>query len=69
MVGRPWRCPEDGLGANRGTSGTSRPNLRAVPRRLDRVSARQMGHFHGSNEARPRDGCGPEVGVRKHVVS
>ena len=31
-----------------------------VPHRLDRMSAGQTGHFHGTNRTRPRDGCDPE---------
>ena len=42
----PGKCPRDGLGANPGTSGTSRPDLCVIPRRLDRMSAGQSGHVH-----------------------
>ena len=45
------------------TSGMSRPHLCVILHRLHRQSAGQTGHFHGSNGTRPRDGCGPEVGV------
>ena len=31
--------------------------------RLDRASAGQTGHFHGTNGTHPRDGCSPEVVV------
>ena len=40
---------------------TKRPDLCAIPHRLDRMST---GHLHGTDETRPRrDGCGPEVRV------
>ena len=43
----PRKCPRDGLGANPGTPGMSRPDLCVIPHRLDRMSAGQMGHIHG----------------------
>ena len=42
------KCPGDGLGANPGTSGTSRPDLCVIPHRLDRTSAGQTGHSTGT---------------------
>ena len=38
------------------------PNPSVLLHRLDRMSAGQTGHFHGTNETRPWDGCGPEIG-------
>ena len=35
--------------------------------RLDRMSPGQTGHFHRTNGTRPRDGCGPEVGVSRQI--
>ena len=61
MANLPWKCPGDGLGASPGTSGTSRRGLRAIPHRLDRMSAGQTGHSNGANRTRPPNGCGPEV--------
>ena len=50
-VYRDWKCPRDRLGASPGTSGTSWPDLRVMPHRLDRmsrdkrdISAGQTGH-------------------------
>ena len=37
----PRKCPEDGLGANGGTSGTSRPDLCAIPHILGSPPDRQ----------------------------
>ena len=67
MVSAPRKCPGDGLGGESGTSGTSRPDLCAIPNRLDRMSAGQTGHVHGTNGTRPRDGCGPEGGVPRQI--
>ena len=58
----PRKCAGDGLEASLGTSGTSRPDVCAIPHRFDRMSAGQTGHFHGRNGTFPRDGCNPNVG-------
>ena len=63
------KCPGDGVGANPGTSGTSRPDLCVTPHTLDRMSAGQTGHFHGTNGTRLRDGCSPGVGVSRRISS
>ena len=34
----------------------------AIPKRLDRMSAGQTGHFRGINGTRPWDGCDPKSG-------
>ena len=68
MVGMPRKCPGDGLGASPRTSGTFPPDFCAIPHGLDRMSAGQTGHFHGTNGTRPRHGCDPKVDV-PHLTS
>ena len=63
----PQKWPGDGLGASPETSGTSRPDSCAIPHRLDRMSAGQTGHFHGTNGTHSWDGGGPEVGVPRRI--
>ena len=46
---------------------TSQPDLCVTPHKLDRMSPGQPGHFHGTNGTRPRDDCGPEVGVSRRI--
>ena len=48
--------------------GTSRPDFCIIAHRLDRMSAGQTGHFHGTSGTCPRDGCGPE-GSGSHRIS
>ena len=65
VVGMPRKCRADGLGASPGTCGTSQPDCCGLPHRLDRMSMGQMGHVHGTNRTRPRDGCDPKVKVSR----
>ena len=58
------KCP--GTAGGRGP-GTSEPDFCATPRRLDRMSAGQTGHFHRTNGTRPRDGCDPTVEVSHRI--
>ena len=46
---------------------TSRPDFYVTRHRLDRTSAGQTGHFHGTNGTRPRDGCNPKVEVSRQI--
>ena len=63
----PRKCPGDGLGANPGTPGTSRPDLCVIPYRLDKMFAGQTGHSHGTIGTSPQHGCNPNVGVSLQI--
>ena len=68
VVGMPWKCSGDGLGGVPGHPGRPGLILYVWPHRMDRMSAGQTGHFHGTNWTRPQDGCGPE-GEVSHQIS
>ena len=44
-----------------------RPDLRVITHTLDRMSAGQRGHSHGTNRTHPRDSCNPNVGVSRRI--